>query len=92
MILQELDKKNPKLDGETDVFWSRAYQQGSDINLGSHQLKWQIIMQNESTFRGTEPTLGFCRVNHQARNDLKTYDPAPSPHLGKAGPVTFQDR
>lgn len=42
-------------------------------------------MQNESTFRGAEPTLGFCRVNHQARNDLRTHDPAPSPHLRKAG-------
>lgn len=26
-----------------------------------------------------EPTLGFCHVNHQARNDLRTYDPAPLP-------------
>lgn len=41
MILQELaEKKNPMFDGEVDVFWSRAYQEGNDINLGSHQLEW----------------------------------------------------
>lgn len=49
-------------------------------------------MQNESTFRGAEPTLGFCCLNHEARNDLRrARDPAPFPLLGKAGPGTFQD-
>lgn len=58
--------------------------------MGLHQLEWQIIMQNESTFSGAEPTLGFCQVNHQARNDLRrSCDLAPSPPLRKVSPVLF---
>lgn len=86
MILQELGKKKKsQLDREIDVFWSRTYEEGNDINSGPHQLNWQIIMQNESTFKRAEPTLGFCLMNHQARNDLRrTCGPAPFPHLWRS--------